>query len=313
VSVAIGGRPGDPGSIGADFQADFSKTVADETTNSQSSTQTSLALLDPGEYAYITFTPQEDQFQGTISFDNGSWAQWSYKNTSDTTIQVPLGNSSVGGALGSYYVYYSPTLVPCNALTNTVKTASISSLGSLAPGSVTQSSTTTTTTTTPTTPKTPVNLALAGNASQSTTYQDGALSQLASNAINGTPNANDSDSGVAATNYEANPWWQVDLGAEDKLSTIDICNRTDCCQSRLTNYWVLTSASPFDTAEPPGQLAALPGNWGILETSEAGTPTHIVLPAGTTGRFVMVVLVGTGTLNLAQVEVYGTANSESSG
>ncbi|HEX7831273.1 MAG TPA: discoidin domain-containing protein [Thermoanaerobaculia bacterium] len=41
------------------------------------------------------------------------------------------------------------------------------------------------------------------------------------------------------------PYWEVDLGKSEPVSTIDIGARTDCCPEQLTGYYVLTSDQPF--------------------------------------------------------------------
>jgi hypothetical protein len=42
---------------------------------------------------------------------------------------------------------------------------------------------------------------------------------------------------VAHTLRERGAWWEVDLGAERELSSIEVWNRTDCCAERLRNFW----------------------------------------------------------------------------
>ena len=130
-------------------------------------------------------------------------------------------------------------------------------------------------------------------------------------AIDGNPDANDPTSNVAATNAEENPWFSLDLGSVKSLSHVDVYNRTDCCEDRLSNYDVFTSVAPIDTTQSLAQLvaeAAQPGS-GMTMTNEpdqAGTPTTVALPAGTTARYILIELASAGpqTLNLAQVEAY---------
>lgn len=104
---------------------------------------------------------------------------------------------------------------------------------------------------------------------------------------------------------EAQPWWQVDLGAPVAIETIQVYNRVDCCADRVTDFHVLVSNEPF-----PATLAealAAPGVVGHHETAQAGRPTAIDLPA--TGRYVRVWLATTTPteLNMAEVRVFGRA------
>ncbi|MEV5550690.1 beta-N-acetylglucosaminidase domain-containing protein [Streptomyces sp. NPDC052309] len=102
---------------------------------------------------------------------------------------------------------------------------------------------------------------------------------------------------------EAQPWWQVDLGASADLEKIEIYNRTDCCAERTKDYYVLVSDQPFS-----GTLAdqlGKPGVWSHHETDQAASPTTIATTAR--GRYVRVWLAGTDPveLNMAEVQVYG--------
>ncbi|MCX4537580.1 beta-N-acetylglucosaminidase domain-containing protein [Streptomyces sp. NBC_01669] len=102
---------------------------------------------------------------------------------------------------------------------------------------------------------------------------------------------------------EAQPWWQVDLGASANLERIRIYNRTDCCAGRLKDYYVLVSDQPFS-----GTLAdqlGKPGVWSHHETDQAGSPTTVETTAR--GRYVRVWLASASPveLNMAEVEVFG--------
>ena len=66
------------------------------------------------------------------------------------------------------------------------------------------------------------------------------------------------DGSVTITNYDANAWWQVDLGASATVSSIVIWDRTDCCSSCLSDYWVFVSDTPF-SADRHARHASEPG------------------------------------------------------
>jgi len=90
------------------------------------------------------------------------------------------------------------------------------------------------------------NLSTAGSASQSST----GWSAPASRAIDGNTSGVWNNGSVTATNQSYQPWWQVDLGAVYSIDHINIWNRTDCCQNRLTNYYVFVSDTPFTSTNP---------------------------------------------------------------
>src|SRR6185369_7533119 len=88
------------------------------------------------------------------------------------------------------------------------------------------------------------NLALGRAASQSSTLA-GYSSTGAASAVDGNTNGSFFGGSVTATNLDINAWWQVDLGASASIATVVIFNRTDCCGSRLNDYWVFVSNTPF--------------------------------------------------------------------
>jgi hypothetical protein len=102
-------------------------------------------------------------------------------------------------------------------------------------------------------------------------------------------------------------WWQVDLGASAAISSIVIWNRTDCCSSRLANYWVFVSDTPFGPTDTPGVLAGRAGTWSSFQTASPNPAT--TLTVGVQGRYVRVQLGGTDYLSLAEVLVFGTGGA----
>ena len=94
-----------------------------------------------------------------------------------------------------------------------------------------------------------------------------------------------------------NPWWRVDLGATHNVIQINIFNRTDnCCSFRLNGAVVYV-----------GNLESNdPADYTAIGTLNGGTSVQTFTGVNTTGRFVMVRIEGTGTLSLAEVEVFGT-------
>jgi alpha-L-fucosidase len=98
----------------------------------------------------------------------------------------------------------------------------------------------------------------------------------------------------------AEPWWQVDLGADTAIGEIAVWNRTDCCSDRLSDYYVLVSDHPF-TSDSLAATLAEPGVTAYHELAIAGRPTRI--PTTASGRHVRVQLKGNAPLTIAEVEV----------
>ncbi len=113
------------------------------------------------------------------------------------------------------------------------------------------------------------------------------------------------DGSVTATNFDSNAWWQVDLGASASISSIAIWNRTDCCGSRLNDYWVFVSDTPFSPTDTPATLQFRAGTWSSHQTAIPNP--SIIIGSGAQGRYVRVQLTGTNYLSLAEVQVFGTS------
>lgn len=141
------------------------------------------------------------------------------------------------------------------------------------------------------------NLAQGKPATQSSTEYGG----VASRAVDGNTSGNWNDGSVTHTATEGAPWWQVDLGSVQQLGDIKVWNRTDCCGSVLTNFYVFVSDNPF----APGSVAEQAGVTTYNVEGQAGTPT--VVAANRTGRYVRVQLGVYERLSLAEVQVFGAA------
>ncbi|MFF0725926.1 discoidin domain-containing protein [Streptomyces sp. NPDC004134] len=100
---------------------------------------------------------------------------------------------------------------------------------------------------------------------------------------------------------ESQAWWQVDLGESRDIADVNVWNRTDCCGSRLSAYYVFVSDTPF-TGTSVEETLAQPGVRAYYQPKDAGTPTRI--SADTSGRYVRVQLTSQDApLSLAEVEV----------
>jgi hypothetical protein len=157
-------------------------------------------------------------------------------------------------------------------------------------------------------PPTGTNIAPGKTASQSSTLA-GTPSPAA--AVDNNTDGAFFDGSVTATNLDANAWWQLDLGSSATISSITIWNRTDCCGSRLGDYWVFVSDTPFLPTDTPSTLQFRAGTWSSHQTTAPNPSTSIL--AGTEGRYVRVQLTGTNYLSLAEVQVFGTAGTGGGG
>ena len=108
------------------------------------------------------------------------------------------------------------------------------------------------------------------------------------------------------TALEQNPWWQVDLLKNYKISEVRIHNTCDATSSRFKNFSLSVSIDGEVWAEItrkdddiPVELDCNPYIWREL------------WPAW--GRFVRVTLLGPGFLHLDQVEVYTSEPAEAAG
>jgi len=147
----------------------------------------------------------------------------------------------------------------------------------------------------------PGNLAFGKPTEQSTTYGNG-ISDLAvdGNIIGESPWSADLQHTISG---ESQSWWQVDLGANFSIENMVIFNRSDKLQSRLNNFYVLVSDTPFSQTATLDELLT---NENILNSyfeGEAGQELEIDLV--TTGRYVRVQLSNVGTLHMAEVQVFG--------
>jgi len=139
-------------------------------------------------------------------------------------------------------------------------------------------------------------------AAQSSTYS---AATPASAAVDGNTDGVFSDGSVSSTNYDANAWWEVDLGASATVSSIVVWNRTDCCGNRLSDYWVFVSNTPFLATDTPTTLQNRAGTFSSHQTVQPDPSSTITIP-GAQGRYVRVQLSSTNFLTLAEVQVFGS-------
>jgi hypothetical protein len=209
----------------------------------------------------------------------------------------------------------SATLSRVSVLTDSSGMASVTATANNVAGSyvVTASAGALSTTFSLTNLATSSNLALGKIATQSSTLPgypfDGAQA-----AVDGSTDGRFFDTSVTATNLDANAWWQVDLGVPATVSSIVVWNRTDCCGSRLSDYWVFVSSTPFLPTDTPSTLQNRAGTFASHQTAAPIQTSPIAASAliaagGALGRYVRVQLTGADYLSLAEVQVFGTPGS----
>jgi hypothetical protein len=145
-------------------------------------------------------------------------------------------------------------------------------------------------------------LGLGRPATQSSTLAGS--NAVAARAVDGQTDGKFADNSVMHTNADLDAWWKLDLLGSTPITSIDVYNRTDCCGSRLADFWVFVSDTPFNTTLTPAQQAAQPGVWSSHQSTTPNPLTTVALSAGTTGRYVMVQQNSAQFLSLAEVAVH---------
>ena len=152
------------------------------------------------------------------------------------------------------------------------------------------------------------NLALGQPTVQSSTGFQG----VSSRAVDGDTNGRYGAASVTHTNRnESQPWWQVDLGQESDIATIEIWNRTDgSLGNRLRDFTLFVSDE--DTSEL--SFDELRSDPSVFMFAFDGIPGESsLLSINFTGRFVRIQLPGSGNpLSLAEVIVNGSVASSNS-
>jgi hypothetical protein len=151
----------------------------------------------------------------------------------------------------------------------------------------------------------PVNLALKGTPSESSTinYTSPYF------AIDGIDGGDAAGYGATMTDADFHSWWQVDLGQSRHIGSLEIINRTDCCQDNMFPFVVAIADFPLiesDITDADG--FTYPGVTRIV-VGDAVRDKYIV-PVHRTGQFVMIGLLREYTnLSLGEVKVFEEYNA----
>lgn len=135
------------------------------------------------------------------------------------------------------------------------------------------------------------NVALGKRVTQSST----AFGGDASRAVDGKTDGDFGHQSVTHTNFQSKPWWQVDLDKEETIRQINIFNRTDTAQERLSNFHVILLDS-FGNEIERKRISALTNTAAKLAIDYKKA------------RFVRIELEGHNALSLAEVQVLRAEN-----
>ena len=152
---------------------------------------------------------------------------------------------------------------------------------------------------------TPINLALNQSVSQSSTYGGG----LASLAVDGDTTGNSPwSANLQHTQTEYQPWWEVDLGQQSDIDQVNIYNRSNCCQNRVRDFYILVSDAPISPTDSLSELLNSPQVTAHFVAGQIGALGEI--PFEVSGRYVRIQLTNPDLmLHMAEVEVMGCPNT----
>ena len=153
---------------------------------------------------------------------------------------------------------------------------------------------------------TTTNLSLGKIAEQSSTSHNG----VASRAVDGDTNGTYRDQSVTHTSNSNQPWWQVDLGENALVDSVELFNRTDsCCTLRLSNFYIMVSSEPFANRS----LSELLSDTSIARSFHTSLSTSSIDVDfnDAPGRYVRVQLRDANVvLSLAEVQVVGRISDD---
>jgi len=155
-----------------------------------------------------------------------------------------------------------------------------------------------------------VNIAKGKPVLQSSKYGDGD----AMLAVDGNQDGDFNHGSVSHTLRDANAWLEVDLGKVEPIDSIRVWNRTDCCGSRLRDYWVFISEIPFLSSDTASALRGRTATWSSINFTP--NPIGTIRTRGVKGRYVRIQLGGTqpieeSFLSIAELEVFRSEKPQS--
>ena len=160
----------------------------------------------------------------------------------------------------------------------------------------------------------PTNLALGRSCRLSSLYKD-SKGLSANNAVDGNIDGSNVSS-LVHSQFEANPFFDIDLGSSMHITSIRLWNRTDesddsaldanIYSKRLLPCYVMISQHPFpEDAGRDSLYTSLDQSIAKVRFGLGRRMNSWTVPAYTKGRFVRIQLEGTNFLHFAQLEVLG--------
>ncbi len=153
------------------------------------------------------------------------------------------------------------------------------------------------------------NVAVGKSTQQSSTLSVSGFTGSSSKAVDGNTNgafftSPASNSSVAATQNQFQPYWQVDLQSNHLIEQIRVFNRTDGVD-KANNAYVLVSDQPFTSNNL--NTARSQAKYESFISGNIGSPSTV--SPNTSGRYARIQMQGSGFLTLAEVEVIGCTSS----
>lgn len=147
------------------------------------------------------------------------------------------------------------------------------------------------------------NLALGKTTKQSSTGYGGDSNR----AVDGNTSGHWNDASVTHTNNEMQSWWEVDLDNVQNVASINIWNRTNCCSNRLSDFYILTSETPFESTDLDDTLKQ-ESVTNYYHSETAGSPSSFEIDDN--ARYIRVQLATKSPLSIAEFEVIAGDNTD---
>jgi hypothetical protein len=139
------------------------------------------------------------------------------------------------------------------------------------------------------------NMAIGAQASQSSTWQGA----QASRAVDGNTDGQLSNGSVSSTLQGWQNFWQARLKEPHLIQSIRLWPRTDCCSDQLNDHRIFISANPIPNMSPE-DLMTMPDIQTIVHRGRMNEAWRTTV--GVAGQYVRVQLLGSGQVQLAEVE-----------
>ena len=149
------------------------------------------------------------------------------------------------------------------------------------------------------------NLALGKVTQQSSTYPGAVSSRAVDGNTNGVWSGN-SIANTASTNEE-NAWWELDLGESYDIQELRLWPRTNCCQDRLSDFYVISSENPFISQGL--EVTLFQPGVKIYYVEEIVNP-NLFISWPDKARYIRIQHRGKNMLHLAELEVIGCGQDQ---